>query len=147
MFEEIIKQLKYDGEIWEAELSFPMLGDGVLLSIESGNPNEISRHQKELLEWIYINIEKVYPKVQKSVFIYYKENSETYRSALGEYADELMPIISNESEVWEYVSEPGIYISDDEESNEIHLEYECSFDLEHGLRVVLENGSIKRVDH
>ena len=145
MLDELLEQLEYDQGAWEGEVVFPVLGTDVLLVIDASEHENPSDAQKEKLAWLAENIQQIYPSIEENVFAYYKSVFEVYRDALGEYADELMPLLSNSSEVWGVVTEPGIYIAPDYEGNEIHIEYECTFDVEHGLRVIIKNGKIARV--
>lgn len=56
-----------------------------------------------------------------------------------------MPKLFAPNEVWNYITEPGVFMFPEDEGGELHLEYECTFDVEHGLRVVIKNGKILRV--
>ncbi len=140
----LLQSLEYtDGE-WEAEVAFPILGDDILLVIDANELNGPSDAQKKQLNWLYENIESLFPKVEKSIFNYYQEKFDIYREGLAEHADEFMPKLETQSEVWSHVFEPGIYISFDDD-NEIHLEFECCFDEENGLRVIIKDGEIQQV--
>jgi hypothetical protein len=145
MLDELLEQLEYDQGAWEGEVEFPVLGSDVLLVIDASEHENPSDAQKANLAWLAENIKKIYPSIEESVFAYYKSVFDVYREALGEYAEELMPLLSKSSEVWGVVTEPGIYIAPDFEGNEIHIEYECTFDVEHGLRVIISNGKVTRV--
>jgi hypothetical protein len=145
MLDELLEQLEYDDVVWEGEVSFPVLGNDVLLVIDASEHENPSNSQIEKLAWLAENIQQIYPSIEANIFTYYKSVFDVYRKALGEYSDELMPLLSNSSEVWGLVTEPGIYIAPDYEGNEIHLEYECTFDVEHGLRVIIKNGKVARV--
>jgi hypothetical protein len=145
MLAELLDQLEYDQGAWEGEVEFPVLGRDVLLVVDASEHENPSDAQKEKLDWLAKNIQLIFPSIEENVFGYYQSVFDVYREALGEYADELMPLLSRSSEVWDTVTEPGIYIGPDYQGNEIHIEYECTFDVEHGLRVVIINGKVARV--
>ncbi|WP_430459186.1 DUF6985 domain-containing protein [Shewanella baltica] len=42
-------------------------------------------------------------------------------------------------------TEPGVFIFPEDEGGETHIEYECTFDIEHGLRVIFKNGRLIKV--
>ncbi len=90
------------------------------------------------------NIATLMVSVEESLYQYYQDQLKNYTKKLGKKIHTLMPKIKSPQEVWQYVFEPGIYIAPDED-NEIHLEYECSFDEENGLRVIIKDGEISKV--
>ena len=110
-------------------------------------PTNLTAHhktKKDKLNWLYENINTLITDVENALYLYYQEQLEGYHFRLKEKADELMPVISRSEKVWNHVFEPGIYIAPDED-NEIHLEYECSFDEENGLRVIIRDGKISKI--
>lgn len=140
----LLKSLEYvDGE-WEAEVTFPNLGKDILLVVDANELDGPSVDQKEKLNWLYENISTLIHDIENALYQYYQEQRENYHTKLGEKSQELMPTISSAAEVWNHVFEPGIYIAPDED-NEIHLEYECSFDEENGLRVIIQDGKVSKV--
>ncbi|MFB2648578.1 DUF6985 domain-containing protein [Shewanella mangrovisoli] len=143
--EKIIDQLELTGHDLEGEISFPALGESVLFTIGLSGSGEIEQSHKDSINWLYNNIELELPKIEEAIFLYYQRVLPDYHLGLGEYADELMPKLSAPNEVWNYVTEPGVFMLPEDEGGELHLEYECTFDVEHGLRVVIKNGKILRV--
>lgn len=145
MINDLLKQLSYDDEAWEGEVSFPVLGDDVLLFIDASENKNPTDTQVAKLTWLADNLSMLFPSVEQAVYEYYQASSKSYRKSLGSYADELMPMMTDCADVWSYVSDPGIYIGPDSDGNEIQLEYECTFDVEHGLRVVISDNEITYV--
>jgi hypothetical protein len=145
MINDLLKQLSYDDEAWEGEVTFPVLGDDVLLFIDASENKEPSQSQITKLTWLLENIQTVFPTVEQRVYEYYLDAFSKCRNSLGGYADELMPVLENSAGIWGVVSDPGIYIGPDSDGNEIQLEYECTFDMEHGLRVVILDNEITYV--
>ncbi len=140
----LLQSLEFiDGE-WEAEVSFPVLGENTLLVLEANELDGPSENQKEKLNWLYENIQTLITDIESAVFQYYQDQFEGYHQKLGKQASQLMPTLNAAKDVWNQVFEPGIYIAPDED-NEIHLEYECSFDEENGLRVIIIDGKISKV--
>ncbi len=135
----LIGQLKLSGFNLEGSVAFPILGDGVLLTIGLSGDLEIHDSQMETLDWFYQSIELLYPQIVYAIFDYYKSVLPNYHLNLGDHASELMPPISNSEEIWKYVTEPGVFIFLEDEGGNLLLEYESSFDVEHGFRVVFEN--------
>ncbi len=145
MIQDIINKLEYDDGELSIECSFPILGDDVLIVFDAVDESSLSEKQIKQLSWAYQNIESMYPEIEKQIYAYYLESSPSYRKGLGNQSNELMPELSQPKDVWNYVSEPGIWIMSDEDANDIHIEYECTFDEENGLRVVINNQAIQRV--
>ena len=144
MPDNLLESLEYiDGE-WEGEIEFPILGKEILLVIDANELNGPSSNQQEKLNWMHDNIATLMVSVEESLYQYYQDQLKNYTKKLGKKIHTLMPKIKSPQEVWQYVFEPGIYIAPDED-NEIHLEYECSFDEENGLRVIIKDGEISKV--
>ncbi|NVK12389.1 MAG: hypothetical protein HWD83_10315 [Gammaproteobacteria bacterium] len=145
MIAKILASLEHDFDELTTECTFPMLGDDVLVVFDAAHGDTVSEKQKAEFEWLHQNIEKLYPQVEAQVFAYYQSEQERHRAQLTGDADRAMPLLQNQSDVWSQVTHPGIWIRSDEKNNEIHLEYECSFDKDDGLRVVIANREIERV--
>ena len=144
MPDNLLESLKYiDGE-WEGEIEFPVLGNNILLVIDANELNGPSKNQQEKFSWLHDNIATLMESVEESLYLYYQDQLKSYTKKLGKKVHTLMPKIKSSQEVWQYVFEPGIYIAPDED-NEIHLEYECSFDEENGLRIIIKDGKILKV--
>ena len=132
-----------DGE-WEAEITFPIFGENTLLVVDANEVDGPTQDQKEKLNWLHENINTLNNDIESALYQYYQDQSEHYHKKLGKQASELMPVLGTAQDIWNQVFEPGIYIAPDED-NEIHLEYECSFDEENGLRVIIKDGKISKV--
>ena len=147
MIKDIVDNLEYeDGEL-SIECPFPTLGDDVHIVFDANDQGACSGSQLKQFTWLYENIASIYPEIEKVLFEYYIKSSPSYREGLGELADELMPELSSSAQVWNQITEPGIWVMSDDDGTDIHLEYECTFDVEKGVRVVLNNERIKRVGH
>ena len=131
----ILEKLETDGMDLEGETSFPVLGDNVLVTIALSGSNEPHSSQVDTLNWFHNSIQSLYPEIEKTIYDYYMASLPNYHIGLGELSSELMPSLKDKSEVWKYVTEPGIYIFPENEGGDLHLEYECTFDVDHGLRV------------
>ena len=140
----LIEQLQPEDCDLEAEVDFPVLGNTILTIglAESGNIEETQKHS---LNWFYQAIPELHAEIQTAVFEYYQSSMARYRKKLSGKADKLMPALQNQDNVWLYVTEPGIFIFPQDEGGELHLEFECSFDKDNGLRVVFENEQLVRV--
>ena len=145
MIAKILALLEHDFDELTTECAFPMLGDDVLIVFDATHGDSVSLRQRAEFEWLHQNIETLYPDVEAQVFAYYQAERERYHSQLKGDADRAMPLLHNPSDVWKQVTHPGIWIRGDDKNNEIHLEYECSFDRDDGLRVVIADREIKRV--
>jgi len=143
--ETLIRQLELNEHDLEGEVCFPKLGDNVLLTIALSGGVAVHPSQKHTLDWFYRSIEILYPTIEKAIFEYYVAVLPDYHFGLGDCANELMPQLSSQEDIWNYVTDPGIFIFPEDEGGELHLEYECSFDVEHGLRVVFEGHKLKGV--
>ncbi|NIY87371.1 DUF6985 domain-containing protein [Vibrio campbellii] len=145
IIDNLIEQLKITGNDLEGEVKFPMLGNNVLFTIGLSETSEIEPSHRESITWLYNNIANVFPLVEQAVFEYYQSVLPDYHLGLGDYADKLMPHIKEPSDVWCYVTDPGVFVFPEAEGGEIHIEFECTFDAEHGLRVVFKEENLLRV--
>jgi hypothetical protein len=143
--DNIIDQLEMVGHDLEGEVTFPVLGENVLFTLGLSGSGAIEPSHKESIDWLYKNISDVFPSIEEAIFEYYLSVLPDYHLGLGEYAEELMPRIKNSRDVWNHVTEPGVFIFPEDEGGETHIEYECTFDIEHGLRVIFKNGKLIKV--
>jgi len=142
MINDIIDNLKYeDGEL-AIECPFPVIGNDVLIVIDANSDKVCSDSQVKQLTWLYSNIEALYPKVEAALFSYCLDESAKFRHQQQAKSTNTG---ADQAEVWNEVSQPGIWIRSDLHDAAIHLEYECSFDAENGVRVVIENGEVTSV--
>lgn len=143
--DNIIDQLEMVGHDLEGEVTFPVLGENVLFTLGLSGSGVIEPSHKESIDWLYKNISDVFLSIEEAIFEYYLSVLPDYHLGLGEYAEELMPRIKNSRDVWNHVTEPGVFIFSEDEGGETHIEYECTFDIEHGLRVIFKNGKLIKV--
>jgi len=143
--DNIVDQLERIGHDLEGEVTFPVLGKNVLFTLGLSGTDIVEQLHKESIDWLYQNIANVFPIMEKAIFDYYMSVLPDYHLGLQECADELMPRLKEPVEVWKYVTEPGVFIFPEDEGGEIHIEYECTFDIEHGLRVIFKNGVLVKV--
>lgn len=136
--QSLLNKLERDDMDLEGEVSFPALGENVLLTIalEDDQP---SPYQVDTLKWFFDSIKCLLPEIEQAIYEYYIKVQPDYHIGLGELSEELMPTLSNKNEIWNHITEPGIFIFPESEGGELHLEYECSFDTENGLRVKFNN--------
>lgn len=142
MINDLLNALSYDDEAWEGEVSFPVLGDDVLLFIDASEDKKPTQAQTDKLAWLHDNIAALFPTIEARLYEYYQASCDRYRKKLGPDAQTLMPELNSQADVWEFVSDPGIYIGPDSDGDELQLEYECTFDVEHGLRLVILDNEI-----
>ncbi|MFW1331625.1 DUF6985 domain-containing protein [Vibrio parahaemolyticus] len=145
IIDNLIEQLELTGNDLEGEVEFPVLGNNVLFTIGLSEASEVEPSHRESITWLYNNISNVFPEIERAVFEYYQSVLPDYHLGLGDYADQLMPNIKESSDVWCYVTDPGVFIFPKVEGGEIHIEFECTFDAEHGLRVVFKEEKLLRV--
>lgn len=142
--EALIEQLKPQDCDLEGEVDFPVLGN-TLLTIGLPEDNEVEQTQKLTLNWFYQSIPELHAQIENAVFDYYQSSMQDYHKTLGAKAGKLMPELQNKKDVWLYVIEPGIFIFPHDEGGELHLEFECTFDQDNGLRVVFNSEQLLRV--
>ncbi len=143
--DNIIDQLEMVGNDLEGEVTFPVLGENVLFTLGLSGTSVVEPLHKESINWLHKNIADLFPIMEKAVFDYYISVLPDYHLGLEEYAEELMPNLKEPAEVWNYVIEPGVFIFPEDEGGETHIEFECTFDVEHGLRVIFSNGKLIKV--
>jgi hypothetical protein len=87
----------------------------------------------------------LFPIIEKAVFDYYISVLPDYHLGLEGYAEELMLKLKQPAEVWNHVTDPGVFIFPEDEGGETYIKFECTFDDEHGLRVIFSNGKLIKV--
>ena len=142
--EALIEQLKPEDCDLEGEVDFPVLGN-TILSIGLPEDNEVEEAQKLTLNWFHQAIPELHAQIEDAVFDYYQSSLQGYHKKLGAKAGKLMPELQDKADVWLYVIEPGIFIFPEDEGGALHLEFECTFDQDNGLRVVFNNEQLLRV--
>ncbi len=136
----IINHLKTSDDELEFEGNIPDFSNNVFIIFEG---NEVTNEQKNSLNIFLNSIIELKSRLESSLYNYYLESMEVYREALEEYADELMPQLSNKSDVWKYINEPSVYFPN--VPNEFEIQFEATFDVEHGVRVFMKDGNIFEV--
>jgi len=143
--DNIIEQLEMVGNDLEGEVTFPVLGENILFTLGLSGTGVVEPLHKEAINWLHKNIADFFPIIEKAVFDYYILVLPDYHLALEEYAEELMPKLKEPAKVWNHVTDPGVFIFPEDEGGETHIEFECTFDVEHGLRVIFSKGKLIKV--
>lgn len=86
--------------------------------------------------------------VFQKIFEYYQEELPELRSQFGDSADEMAPNIDNIDQLKSLIMPTGICIGELEASEEaVGLLFECSWEPEHGLGVLINNWNVEDVGH
>ncbi|MEE2732929.1 MAG: hypothetical protein VYA55_19065 [Pseudomonadota bacterium] len=86
--------------------------------------------------------------VYDSILGYYLEQLPDLREQFGDQADIRAPLIENASQLTQLITPTGICIGELEPSEEaVGLLFECVWEPEHGLGVLLMNWSVAEVGH
>jgi hypothetical protein len=146
----VLGTLKFDGSTWQGQTGLMMLDEALRLGVDGTldqPPGDLERVAYQQFLALHASVQ---PAIERAMFAYYLEVAPVYRDAMGDLADELMPLFSDSSLIWKALSYPSVYVphqgtgQDDSWSFEYHFESE--WDVEHGLRVIVRDGPVFAVD-
>lgn len=87
-------------------------------------------------------------RVYKAIYDHYQEEAEELRLQFGDDFQHLVPHVENIEQLKELLTPKGVYIGELEPSEEaVGLLFECTWEEEHGLGVLLNNWKVEDVSH
>ena len=145
--DSVFGNLEFDGaNFWDGLTGFSWLGEPLRLSIEGTlerPPGDLERAVFQKFLELHTGIEK---PVERAIFGYYNEVRPIYRDAMGDYADQLAPVLSTSSLIWPLLSYPSLCIPEQSETWSFEYHFESEWDVEHGLSVIVRDGPMFGVD-
>lgn len=130
--------IPYKSKILEQEvtLTVPTV-NGIIADWQLALANQFCEREEELKDRVY-----------KAIFTHYQEEAEELRLQFGEEYQHLVPQVENIDQLKELVTPTGVYIGELEPTEEaIGLLFECTWEEEHGLGVLINNWKIEEVSH
>lgn len=130
--------IPYVSEIFEKEVTLTIPTEsGVIEEWQLNLAYQFCEKEKELKEQIF-----------ESILAYYQDCWVDLKAQFGENFAHLVPSVENASQLKELLTSVGIYIGELEPQEEaIGLLFECSWEPEHGLGVLINNWEVKEVSH
>lgn len=146
---ELFGEISYD-LYWSGQQKIKMFEKEkvIILSIDGNEEGEFHDVQKEAYTNFVENMDDILTKVEEAIFDYYQEVHMDYREMVGENeADKVAPIIENKEELSQLVEPTQLIIRRVRKNGvrRIGLLFNCTWEIEHGLAVKIENEGIVEV--
>ncbi|WP_438498472.1 DUF6985 domain-containing protein [Paenibacillus sp. IHBB 3054] len=146
---ELFGGITYD-LYWSGKQKVKIFGEerSVILSIDGNEEGEFQGAQKEAYINFVGNMENMIMKIEDAIFDYYQESYVEYRDMVGEdVADKIAPIIENKEEMGKLVEPTQLIIRKVRKNGfrRIGLLFNCTWEIEHGLAVKIEDEEIVEV--
>jgi hypothetical protein len=138
--------LEFDGYTWQGQTGLTLLGEALRVGVDGTlqqPPGDLERLAYRHFLALHTGVQ---PALERAIFAYYLEVAPVYRDAMGEWADELMPVLPDSSLIWAALSYPSVYVPLQDGVWSFEYHFESNWDVEHGLRVIVRDGPIFGVD-
>ena len=138
---------QYQNCDWEFEFSSKYFGNDLTIIIEGGEAEMGDLPEREVYEsfkWFRDNQLEIKNVVEKRIFKEYQCSYQEFRQAWGNEADDHVPNITLESDIWGLVKQPSISFYCDYCDFGNH--WRTSWDPEHGINIFFKNGEIINVE-
>jgi hypothetical protein len=138
--------LEFDGYTWQGQTGLLLLGEALRLGVDGTlqqPPGDLERVAYRHFLALQTGVQ---PALERAMFAYYLEVAPIYRDAMGEWADQLMPVFSDSSLIWKALSYPSVYVPLQDDAWTFEYHFESNWDVEHGLRVIVRDGPVFGVD-
>ncbi|WP_376701487.1 DUF6985 domain-containing protein [Listeria booriae] len=137
---------------WSGKTSIAMFGKKheVILSIDGEEDASFSPIQREAYTNFMSNMDEIMDAVELGIFEYYEDNYEEYRDMAGEVeADKIAPEISTIEELDNLVIPTQLIVRRVRKNGvrRIGLVCDCTWDIDNGVGVRIENEKIEEVDY
>ncbi len=133
----MIENIRKDKTVgMEGEMHMPLFKDDI--SVYFPDRSKLTYAEKCAAYLNNMN-EDMLNRLKKYIYRYYREYADQFDE------DELgMPVDVEEEDILRYVSPGALIIEKDcrEKMTEFHLEFECDWEIEHGLEITISNGKI-----
>lgn len=144
--DELFGEITYD-LYWSGKQKVKIFGQEriVILSIDGNEEGEFQGAQKEAYINFVGNMENMIMKIEDAIFDYYQESYVEYRDMVEEdVADKSAPIIENKEEMGKLVEPTQLIIRRVRKNGirRIGLLFNCTWEIEHGLAVKIEDEEI-----
>ncbi|WP_041417769.1 DUF6985 domain-containing protein [Shewanella woodyi] len=124
-----------------------LLETEVELKIPSEN-GQVEKWQLQIVQNLLHKEEQLKEEVFQKLFEYYQEGLPDLRVQFGDSADKMAPIIEHIDQLKSLITPTGICIGELDPSEEaVGLLFECSWEPEHGLGILLNNWTVEEIGH
>lgn len=146
---ELFGEISYD-LYWSGQQKIKIFGKEkvIILSIDGNEEGEFHDVQKEAYTNLVENMDDIMTKVEEAIFDYYQEVYMDYREMVREdESDKIAPIIENKEELGHLVEPTQLIIRRVRKNRvrRIGLLFNCTWEMEHGLAVKIEDEEIVEV--
>ena len=130
--------IPYKSKILEKEITLTIpTENGKIEGWQLTLANEFCEREMELKDSVY-----------KAIFAHYQEEAKELRLQFGEEYQHLVPPVENIEQLKELLTPTGVYIGELEPAEEaVGLLFECTWEEEHGLGVLINNWKVEEVSH
>lgn len=148
---KILGELKFN-LFWERDVEIIMFGkkSKIKLSIDGDESADFEKEQTDAYIKFFDQLSDLLEDASNEIFKYYQKICFEYRERLGvKYADELVPIITNKSQIADLVKPKTLYIpwAFEKGLRTVGLLFDCSWEPEHGLAVKFDNEKVSKVGY
>lgn len=146
---ELMDEIRFEGYSWKTKIEISLFGNmtQTTLDLDGEKDEKPSKFQIKAVEKLIDNIDTISHEIPHKIFEYYMANIDEYRDRFGDSADTYMPIIESADALKNLVKIQSIYVRDsfDDISSKIGILFQCMFEFEHGLAIVIDDGEITDV--
>ena len=138
---------QYQNCDWEFEFYSDALSENLIISIEAGDTGLNEKPSENVYTsfiWFRDNQDFFRQVLEKTIFNIYQERFEAFRDGLGDDADNSASMITDSSNIWHLISKPKLLFLSD--FADISISFETTWDPEHGITVLIENGKVVLVE-
>ena len=133
-------ELEFDGYTWRGTTGLTLNGERVGVAVDATLETGPSDSQRAAFQGFLRMHEDLLAPLERMVFLEYTETMPIYRDAMGDLADELMPVLERPSQVWPMLTLPSVYVPVQADGPEFEYHFETGWDVEHGLKVIVRDG-------
>ncbi|MEK3951074.1 MULTISPECIES: DUF6985 domain-containing protein [Paenibacillus] len=146
---ELFGEISYD-LYWSGQQEIKIFGEKrmVILSIDGNEDGEFQDAQKEAYINFLNDMDNIMTEAEKSIFDHYQEVYMDYRDMVGEEeADKIAPVIKDIEDLGKLVEPTQLIIRRVRKNGirRIGLLFNCTWEIEHGLAVKIEDEEITEV--
>ncbi|SFR84673.1 DUF6985 domain-containing protein [Anaeromicropila populeti] len=117
----------------------------VTLVVSGSEGKEILETQRDAYKNYLANKDKIVQEIEKAIYEFYLSVVDEYRDMLEDEADELAPYVESSLDMKPLVTPIEIVILKMKDTQEIGFIFECTWDIDAGLAVRIEDGEIVEV--
>jgi hypothetical protein len=148
----VLGPLRWDGSFWAGSAKAPALGTKVALRVAADldDPEEPTEHQRAAYAAVAPRVATLRPQVEKLIVSHYNAVKENYRDGVLMTPARIarqVPDLKKPADIWRLLSKPAIHVPYAKRKGPklVMIDFDCTWDDEHGVRVVIRDGRATRV--